>query len=1324
MIRPPNESVASITPSSSRHTISASSPPSPTSPTARLTSAATARNPSHRSIRHANSSYFTIPPPSPRISTHARAGYAIPPYRPRDSSSTGPSGMSATGGTSRTQADSVLGTSLNTKRAESLDNWQNLQELVGEEGEEDEPSRSQYLSVQPAAVPLTPGSRSLRTLFLSPISPHPPHAHAADHTSSGPVNINNARTKIDELPTITDRMTGSPPQLQGGLTYSPFTDLEQEHIPQTGSQDPQPPEAEVTTRREEGVDGSRMPLLTRKPSSVKGRRKDESRIRILWNRVWPLPPIAIAIFKCSLSYLIASLFTYVPFLAELLSTQSEVDAHGRVTYKPLNQAHMVATIVVYYNPAKTMGSMLLSVRYCFVLAILASIVSLAAMGTIEIFDHFSPSHGQSWDVISEAGDWVVCVLWIGGTMGVLAWSKVWVNNPSYNSGCSMAAIIIYSVVIKEGAIPRLLEILMVVGAGVLITNVVCFTVFPSSATSRLQNSISTSLNSFSTLLDLLTSTFLLEKTIIKENRVSIKDAIKSHSAGFKKLKTDLSEAKAERVLDPRIRGPKLHLYDAALASLARLAQHLSSLRSSTRLQESLIRAVREGKVNTEIFATDRDHAKLSMSIIGKIDDIPRPASHGDTDIETSVRLFRKFREMAGDEMDTLNNRCDEALEAVQALSRHSIHQSSIDLLTIQEDLAKALADSSESSSRAIKRVYAGPRRAKGVYESDSDSECAFDPAGDGASEVSDLRSVEGQEEGPNETVFLVYFFLFTFEEFAREMLFLLDTMHEIVTAKPMSAWDHVKSVLMQKRSRKEKKSQYMYKQLQNLVPIDPSALQPPPFPKKRRDSTGSVLGREQRLVTVWGRIKQGFWRLGSRLGEADMKYAIKTGLGGAILAAPAYTEAGRPIFLHYRGEWALIAYLAAISQTVGQTNWLSLARVVGTIIGGTVAVVAFKLFSGNNIALPIFGFFFSIPCYYIITQMPDYSNAGRFILLTYNLSCLYTYNVGSRINLTVEQIAVQRSAAVIIGVLWAAVVSRWWWPFTARRELRLGLSDFCLDLSYLYSKLVQTYSKGAQDDRDGADEGVNGNDAEAGETSPLLNDGKDWQPHGSHCVRQFMAMEMHLQTQLVTLRGLLAQTKNEPRLKGPFAFAFYNEVLLSCERMLDRLHSMRCVTTRSEWDQAMREEFVVPVNRERREMAGNVILYFYTLSAGFRTRTPLPPYLPPAEQARQTLVQAIRNLDVVRRRSVRGGGKHLLFFAYATAMQEVIAELDYLGTMMQEAYGVISQSTAEDFDALFYTGSEDGADGENDTVTHGTDESGAPISEASEATQETSRSAK
>lgn len=54
--------------------------------------------------------------------------------------------------------------------------------------------------------------------------------------------------------------------------------------------------------------------------------------------------------------------------------------------------------------------------------------------------------------------------------------------------------------------------------------------------------------------------------------------------------------------------------------------------------------------------------------------------------------------------------------------------------------------------------------------------------------------------------------------------------------------------------------------------------------------------------------------------------------------------------------------------------------------------------------------------------------------------------------------------------------------------------------------------------------------------------------------------------------------------------------------------------------QTVRGDFVLPVNKERREMVGNIILYFSTLAAAFRSKSPLPPYLPPAEEARLRLV--------------------------------------------------------------------------------------------------------
>lgn len=62
-------------------------------------------------------------------------------------------------------------------------------------------------------------------------------------------------------------------------------------------------------------------------------------------------------------------------------------------------------------------------------------------------------------------------------------------------------------------------------------------------------------------------------------------------------------------------------------------------------------------------------------------------------------------------------------------------------------------------------------------------------------------------------------------------------------------------------------------------------------------------------------------------------------------------------------------------------------------------------------------------------------------------------------------------------------------------------------------------------------------------------------------------------------------------------------------------------------------------------------------------------------------VDAIRKLDVVRNRDVRGS-RQLLFFAYAVTMRGVIQELNFLGHTLQDVFGVIGQSR-EEFEALF-----------------------------------------
>ena len=126
--------------------------------------------------------------------------------------------------------------------------------------------------------------------------------------------------------------------------------------------------------------------------------------------------------------------------------------------------------------------------------------------------------------------------------------------------------------------------------------------------------------------------------------------------------------------------------------------------------------------------------------------------------------------------------------------------------------------------------------------------------------------------------------------------------------------------------------------------------------------------------------------------------------------------------------------------------------------GAATAVAVWTAVPENPYALSIFGFFFSIPCFYYIVAKPDYATSSWFVLLTYNLTCLFwcvlffvdtswvtdtataSYNLRDK-DVSIVDIAFHRAAAVVVGVVWAWAVSRWWWPIEARRELGKALGE-------------------------------------------------------------------------------------------------------------------------------------------------------------------------------------------------------------------------------------------------------------------------------------------
>ena len=187
-----------------------------------------------------------------------------------------------------------------------------------------------------------------------------------------------------------------------------------------------------------------------------------------------------------------------------------------------------------------------------------------------------------------------------------------------NSICLLGLRLSYvSSIVKEGGFRQLSQVTFNVFIGSIISNVVCFSLWPQYATLNLQRDITTSLESYATLLDMLVRTFLLDpQSRHGMGKTRLQRAVEAHQKSFTSLKTNLDEARSEWVLnppDPFLKERRVvqrkqisELYGEAVDSLTRLGQHLAGLRGGTRLQIELSAAYRAGRIMLPKRKTSKD----------------------------------------------------------------------------------------------------------------------------------------------------------------------------------------------------------------------------------------------------------------------------------------------------------------------------------------------------------------------------------------------------------------------------------------------------------------------------------------------------------------------------------------------------------------------------------------------------------------------------------------------------------------------------------------------------------------------------------------------
>ena len=276
------------------------------------------------------------------------------------------------------------------------------------------------------------------------------------------------------------------------------------------------------------------------------------------------------VLKCSLAYLLGSLATFVPFLASILGQQD-----GK---------HMVATITVYFHPARSRGSMFEAILMAGLAFAYAVFISFTSMGVSILF-------GQKFDLLF-VGHIIVLIVFCGGGLGFVGWVKQRLGNPLVNIACSLTSLATITVLTKEGAVQAALfsddkigQVLRMIVMGVLMTTAVSFSISPVSARQELRENMVQVTDSFADMLTMVTRSFLTgtEEELVQNQ---FQNSSNKYRTGLTSLSMNLREAKFEHYV---MGTEQEYFLEAKLVNCMQLlAQNIGGLRSAATTQFLLL----------------------------------------------------------------------------------------------------------------------------------------------------------------------------------------------------------------------------------------------------------------------------------------------------------------------------------------------------------------------------------------------------------------------------------------------------------------------------------------------------------------------------------------------------------------------------------------------------------------------------------------------------------------------------------------------------------------------------------------------------------------
>ncbi len=348
-------------------------------------------------------------------------------------------------------------------------------------------------------------------------------------------------------------------------------------------------------------------------------------------------PTGVGILKCSLAYVLGSLATFVPLIAGLL---------GRNDGK-----HIVATVTVYFHPARSAGSMLEAVCLAFAAFLYAAFISFSSMA-VSVF--FGKRHMLIF------GHTLVLIVFCGGGLGLVGWTKQKLGNPLVNVACSLTSLATITILTKEGAVQaamfsyeKVWQVLKMIIMGCTASAAVSLLVRPRLARTAFRDTCIHSTDAMAVMLNSITQSFLSgdEQDLKSEHFTKASSQSKST---FKTLLKDLGEAKFEHyALGTE---EEYRISSRLVKCLEKLMQSIGGLRSAAETQFTLLaQSSSNGNTTGNDTASSSnfseqtisqssstplspslDHVERRSSLLSAILELPETASEGAaSDIEGS-----------------------------------------------------------------------------------------------------------------------------------------------------------------------------------------------------------------------------------------------------------------------------------------------------------------------------------------------------------------------------------------------------------------------------------------------------------------------------------------------------------------------------------------------------------------------------------------------------------------------------------------------------------------------------------------------------------------